>query len=157
MTTDMFHMSWAIPGPFFILNVATYKLKFHNGKIEIISFVVRFRSKLPLTVNFEVEIKVWTRPICICDILYFKLNGIYVINEITKPGVYISQLIRYSRACGSYQDFIDRGLMLTRKLLKQGFLLVKRKSSLRKFYGRHHDLPLFQTQWDICDQRNHQT
>jgi hypothetical protein len=55
-------------------------------------------------------------------------------------GVYISQLIRYSRACGSYQDFIDRGMLLTRKLLKQGFLLVKRKSSLRKFYGRHHDL-----------------
>ena len=27
-------------------------------------------------------------------------------------GVYISQLIRYSRACGSYQDFL-RGLLLT--------------------------------------------
>ena len=40
---------------------------------------------------------------------------------------YISQLIRYSRACGSYQDFIDRGL-LTRKVLNQGFLLVKLKS-----------------------------
>jgi hypothetical protein len=24
--------------------------------------------------------------------------------------------------------------------MKQGFLLVKLKSSLRKFYGRHHDL-----------------
>ena len=24
-------------------------------------------------------------------------------------GVYISQLIPYSRACGSYQDFLDRG------------------------------------------------
>jgi hypothetical protein len=51
-------------------------------------------------------------------------------------GVYISQMIRYSRACGSYQDFLDRGLLLTRKLLNQGFLLVKLKSSLRKFYGR---------------------
>ena len=49
--------------------------------------------------------------------------------------VYISLLIRYSRACGSYQDFSDRGLLLTRKLLNQGFLLVKLKSSLRKFYG----------------------
>ena len=37
-------------------------------------------------------------------------------------GVYISELIRYSRACGSYQDFLDRGLLLTRKLLNQGFL-----------------------------------
>jgi hypothetical protein len=55
-------------------------------------------------------------------------------------GVYISQLIRYSSAWGSYQDFLDRGLLLTRKLLNQGFLLVKSKSSLRKFYGRHYDL-----------------
>ena len=54
--------------------------------------------------------------------------------------VYHCQLIRYSRACGSYQDFPDRGLLLTRKLLNQGFLLVKLMSSLRKFYGRHHDL-----------------
>jgi hypothetical protein len=28
--------------------------------------------------------------------------------------------------------FLDRGLLLTRKLLNQGFLLVKLKSSLRK-------------------------
>jgi hypothetical protein len=55
-------------------------------------------------------------------------------------GVYISQMIRYSRACGSYQDFLDRGLLLTRKLLNQGFLLVKLKSPLRQCYGRHHDL-----------------
>jgi hypothetical protein len=41
-------------------------------------------------------------------------------------GVYISQMIRYS-----YQDFLDRGLQLTRKLLNQGFLLAKLKSSLR--------------------------
>jgi hypothetical protein len=54
-------------------------------------------------------------------------------------GVYISQLIRYSRACGSYKDFLDRGLLLTRKRLSQGFLLVKLKSSLRTFDGRHHD------------------
>ena len=54
-------------------------------------------------------------------------------------GVYISQWIRYSRACGSYQDFLDRGLLLARKLLNQGFLLVMLKSSLRKFYCHHHD------------------
>jgi hypothetical protein len=35
---------------------------------------------------------------------------------------------------------IDRGLLLIRKLLNQGFLLVKLKSSLRMFCGRHHDL-----------------
>jgi hypothetical protein len=41
----------------------------------------------------------------------------------------MSQLIRYSRACGSYQEFLDRGLLLTRKILKHGFS-VKLKSSL---------------------------
>jgi hypothetical protein len=46
----------------------------------------------------------------------------------------------YSRACGSYQDFLERGLLLTRKLLNQVFLLVKLKSSLRQFYCRHSDL-----------------
>ena len=33
-----------------------------------------------------------------------------------------------------------RRLLLTRKLLNQGFLLVKLKPSLRKFYCHHHDL-----------------
>ena len=55
-------------------------------------------------------------------------------------GVYISWLIRHSIVCGSYQDFQDRGLLLTRKLLNQGFLFVKLKSSLQMFYSRHHDL-----------------
>ena len=53
-------------------------------------------------------------------------------------GVYISQLTLYSTDCASYQDFNDREL--TRKLLNQRFLLIKLKSSLRKFHGRHDDL-----------------
>ena len=55
-------------------------------------------------------------------------------------GVYISQLIRYSRACISYHDFLDRGLLLTRKLLNQKFQMVKLQSSVCKFYRRHHEL-----------------
>ena len=55
-------------------------------------------------------------------------------------GVYISQLIRYSRTFGSNLDFLNKGLLLTRKLLNQWFLLVKLKSLLRMIYGRHHDL-----------------
>ena len=37
-------------------------------------------------------------------------------------GVYISQMIRYSRSCNSDQDFLDRGLLPTRNVLNQGFL-----------------------------------
>ena len=55
-------------------------------------------------------------------------------------GIYIYQLIRYSKACGSYQNFFDRVLLLTRKLLNHEFLMFKLKSSLRMFYGRYHDL-----------------
>jgi len=44
------------------------------------------------------------------------------------------------RVIRSYQDFLDRGLLLTKKLLNQGFLFAKLKSSLRKCYGPHHDL-----------------
>jgi len=51
-------------------------------------------------------------------------------------GVYISQLIRYSRGCGSHQDFPDGGLLLTRKLLIQRFLLVKLKALA--FIGEQH-------------------
>jgi hypothetical protein len=42
-------------------------------------------------------------------------------------GVYISQFMRYSRACGSYHDYRYRGLLLTRKLRNQGLLVVKLK------------------------------
>ena len=52
--------------------------------------------------------------------------SIYIyINTAAAPayGVNISQLIRYSRACGYYQDFLDKGLLLIRKLLNQGFLV----------------------------------
>ena len=54
--------------------------------------------------------------------------------------MYISQLIRYSRACDIYLDFIDRGRLLTQKLLNQGYDAPKLQSSFLKFYGRHHDL-----------------
>ena len=55
-------------------------------------------------------------------------------------GVYISQLVRYSRACDLYKDFLDRARILTGKLFKQGFVAERLKSSLQNFFGRHHEL-----------------
>jgi hypothetical protein len=49
-------------------------------------------------------------------------------------GVHINLLIRYSGGCSSYHDFIDIGLLLTMKLLKQGFL-VKSTTYLVNRYG----------------------
>ena len=48
---------------------------------------------------------------------------VYIL-EIKAYGVYISQLIQYPRACGSYQEDAESRL-------------VKFKSSFQKFYGHH--------------------
>ena len=77
------------------------------------------------------------------DLNFLIVNFPFICSNILATpayGVYLSQLIRYSRACGSYQDSLDRWLLLTRKPMSQGFLLVKLKSLLRMFYGCHHDL-----------------
>ena len=58
-------------------------------------------------------------------------------------GVYVSQLIRYARACHAYADFLKRGQLLTKKLMMQGYNESRLKSSFRKFYGRYNDL--------VCD------
>ena len=54
--------------------------------------------------------------------------------------MFISQLIRYARACSSYECFILRVRRLSSKLLKQGYLAERLKSSFRKFNGRYRDL-----------------
>ena len=54
--------------------------------------------------------------------------------------VFISQLIRYARACSSYECFILRAARLSSKLLGQGYVRELLKSPLRKFYGRYGDL-----------------
>ena len=77
------------------------------------------------------------------DINFVIVNFPFIFSNIPvapEYAVHISQLIRHPPACGSYNVFLDRGLLLIRKLLNHGFLLVKLKSSLRKFYGRHYDM-----------------
>ena len=54
-------------------------------------------------------------------------------------GVFISQLIRYARACSSYECFILRAVRLSSKLLGQVYVMERLKSSLRKFYDRYGD------------------
>jgi hypothetical protein len=58
-------------------------------------------------------------------------------------GVYISQLIRYARACFAFDGFSKRGKLLTKKLMLQGYNESRLKSSFRKLYGRYNDL--------VCD------
>ena len=55
-------------------------------------------------------------------------------------GVFISQLIRYARACSSYESFILRLTRLSSNLLGNGYVRERSKLSLKKFYGRYGDL-----------------
>ena len=62
------------------------------------------------------------------------------ISSSTVYGVFISQLIQYARACSSYECFILRAVLLSNKLLEQGYVKESLKSSVRKFYGRYGNL-----------------
>ena len=59
--------------------------------------------------------------------------------------------------CSSYECFILRAVRLSNKLLGQGYVKERLKSSLRKFYGRYGDLtkqyeaPLSRMLHDILD------
>jgi hypothetical protein len=77
------------------------------------------------------------------DLNFLIVNFPFICNNIPSPpayGVYISLLLRYPSGCGSCQYFLNRGLLLTRKLMNQGLLLAYLRSSLRKLYDRHHIL-----------------
>ena len=69
--------------------------------------------------------------------------------------VFISQLIRYAMACLSYECFMQRAVRLSCKLLGQGYVRERLKSSKRKFYGRygglikHYEVPLSQILHEI--------
>ena len=62
------------------------------------------------------------------------------IPSLPAYGVFIPQLIRYARAYSSYECFILRAVRLSSKLLRQGYVMERLKSSLRNFYGRYGDL-----------------
>ena len=55
-------------------------------------------------------------------------------------GVYISQLIHFARVCSNVDDFNNRNLFLTPKLLKQGYRYHKIRKAFSKFYHRHSEL-----------------
>ena len=51
-----------------------------------------------------------------------------------------SQLIRFARVCSNVDDFNNRNLFLTAKLLKQGYRYHKIRKAFSKFYYRHSEL-----------------
>ena len=55
------------------------------------------------------------------------------VQSLPTYGISISQLMRYARACSSYECFILRARRLSSKLLKQRYLVERLQSSFRKF------------------------
>ena len=55
-------------------------------------------------------------------------------------GVYISQLIRFARVSSPVDDFNTRNMVLTVKLLRQGYRYHKTRKAFSKFYRRHFDI-----------------
>ena len=77
------------------------------------------------------------------DFIFSIVNFPYLCSNIPSSpvyGVYVSQLIRYARACSAYDQFLNRGKLLTDKLLLQGFQQSRLKAAFRKFYGRYNNL-----------------
>ena len=54
--------------------------------------------------------------------------------------VYISQLIRFARVCSNVDDFNNRNLFLTAKLLKHGYRNHKIRKAFSKFYYRRSEV-----------------
>ena len=52
-------------------------------------------------------------------------------------GVYISQLIFFTRVCSNVDDFNNRNLFLTAQLLKQCHRYHKIRKAFSKFYYKH--------------------
>ena len=55
-------------------------------------------------------------------------------------GVYMSQLIRFARVCSKVDDFNNKNLFLTAKLLKRGYRYHKIRKAFSKNYHRHSEL-----------------
>ena len=103
----------------------------------------RTASYLDLHIEIDSEGPLRTKRYYKRENFNFPIKLLFIFSNIPAAavcGVYISQFVRYSRACGSDYAFLDREFLLTRKILNQGFLVVNLKSPLIKCYCRHHDL-----------------
>ena len=56
------------------------------------------------------------------------------VPRATSYGVYISQLIRFARGCSNVNDFSERNVLLTNRLLHQGYRFHKLRKTFSKFY-----------------------
>ena len=74
------------------------------------------------------------------------VNFLFLDGDIPRSpsyGVYISQLIRFARVCSNADDFNNRNLFLTAKLLKRGYRYHKTRKAFSISYHIHSELIVF--------------
>ena len=89
----------------------------------------------------------WYRGFCHrtdSDLLLFLLSN---IKSSPAYGVLSQKLIRYARACSSYECLILRVVRLSNKLLGQGYVNERLRSSLRKIFSSTQES--YQSIWGI--------
>ena len=69
--------------------------------------------------------------------LSFSLDN---VTRLPSYGVYISQLVRFSRCCTSDSDFHSKNLQIFTKLLRQGSRYHKLRKTFGKFFRSYSDL-----------------
>ena len=75
------------------------------------------------------------------DFDFEKVNFPFLDGDVPRSpsyGVYISQLICFARVCSNIDDFNNRTLFMTAKLLKQD--IIKFEKAFSKLYHRHSEL-----------------
>lgn len=96
---------------------------------------------LDITINNNlIETKIYDKR---DDFNFDIINFPYLDGDVPRApsyGIYISQLVRYARACSHVIDFNIRNLSLTEKILKQGYQFHKLRKTFAKFYHRNSDL-----------------
>ena len=119
---------------FTIHNIADV-FSLNNSKLDL-----QFTSYVDLHINIDSESRVKTKFKDKRDDFNIPLRTLHLyfgkfLEVLYMKCMYISQLVRYSRACCFDHDIIDRGLLRTRKQLSQWFVVTKLKSSLPTFNG----------------------
>ena len=77
------------------------------------------------------------------DFVFDIVNFPFLDGDVSRRpsyGVYIYQLIRFSRVSCHVEDFNSGNKWLTAKLLKQGYRYYRLRKAFSKFYRRHHVL-----------------
>ena len=68
------------------------------------------------------------------------VNFLFLDGDVPRSpsyGVYILQHIRFARVCSNVDEFNNRNLFLTAKLLKQSYRYHKFRKAFSEFYHRH--------------------